>query len=291
MRYYIFENYFLMKKSVFYLLALCLFSAPYFAKAQYESFHHEGEFGIQFGAAHYFGDLNPDKKLNRPKITGGAFFRKQINDYVAVRLGANFIKLGYSDIYEKKNEFQIRRNLSFNRNPFELMLQGDFNFFQFNPTGPGQRVTPYLTFGAGVFNFNPYAYLENKKYFLRPLGTEGQLSALYPDRKMYLTTAFAFQVGLGMKYAFNEKVNINIEVSHRFTTTDYLDDVSTTYAGLGAFPTVTPAYYLQDRSYELGTRTGTAGKQRGFSGQKDQYITATIGVTFNITSYRCPTSN
>lgn len=288
MRYYIPENHFLMKRSLIYLLTLCFYSAPLFVKAQYESFHHEGEFGFQLGAAHYFGDLNPDKKLNRPKITAGIFYRKQLSNYVAVRVGANFAQLGYSDRYENKNEFQMRRNLSFNSNIFELMLQGDFNFFSFNPTDPGQRFTPYLTFGAGFFNFNPYAYLDNKKYFLRPLGTEGQLSALYPDRKLYLTTAFAFPVGFGVKYAFNEKVNINLEVSHRFTTTDYLDDVSTTFAGLGAFQNLTPAYYLQDRSYELGTRIGTAGKQRGFSGQKDQYMFVTVGLTFNITSYKCP---
>ncbi len=291
MRYYIFENYFLMKRLIFCLLAICLISAPNLAKAQYESFHHEGEFGFQLGAAHYYGDLNPDKKLNRPKIAGGIFFRKQINDYVAARLGANFIQLGYSDIYEKKNEFQIRRNLSFNSNLFELTLQGDFNFFRFNPSNPDERFTPYLTVGAAVFNYDPYAYLDGTKYFLRPLGTEGQGSALYPNRKQYSSVAFAFPFGIGVKYALNEKVNFNFEITHRFTTTDHLDDVSSNYAGITAFPAGSVASLLQDRSYELGPRIGTMGNQRGFSGQKDQYITATIGVTFSITSYRCPTSN
>lgn len=280
-----------MKKTFFCLLALCLFSAPYLVQAQYESFHHEGEFGLQIGAAHYFGDLNPDKKLNRPKIAGGVFFRKQINDYVAVRLGANFIQLGYSDIYEKKNEFQIRRNLSFNSKLFELILQGDFNFFRFNPSNPDERFTPYLTFGAGVFNFDPYAYLDGTKYFLRPLGTEGQGSAIYPGRKQYSSVALAFPFGVGVKYALNQKVNLNFEITHRFTTTDYLDDVSSTYAGIAAYPAGSAASYLQDRSYELGPRIGTMGNQRGFNGQKDQYITATIGVTFSITSYKCPSAN
>ncbi len=280
-----------MKQFIFCLLIASFFSTPFLAKAQYEGYRHEGEFGFQLGAAHYFGDLNPNAKLNRPKIAGGVFFRKQMNDYVAVRIGANFAQLGFSDIYEKKNEFQIRRNLSFNSNIWELMLQGDFNFFRFNPTNPGERFTPYLTFGAGVFNFDPYAYLGGTKYFLRQLGTEGQGSALYPNRKPYSTTAFAFPVGLGVKFALNEKVNINFEVAHRFTTTDYLDDVSTTYAGLSAYPVGSATSFLQDRSYELGPRIGTTGTQRGFSGQRDQYIMATIGVTFSITSYKCPASN
>ncbi|XVJ67511.1 MAG: outer membrane beta-barrel protein [Lacibacter sp.] len=267
---------------------LCTISLP--VLAQYEGFRHEGEFGIQLGAAHYFGDLNPTTRLNRPKIAGGVFFRKQVNDYVALRIGANFAQLGYSDVYEKDNEFRRRRNLSFNTNIWELMVQGDFNFFRFNPTNPNERFTPYLTFGAGVFGFNPYAYLGDTKYFLQPLGTEGQGSAVYPDRTPYSTTAIAFPVGLGVKYAFNDRWNLNIEVAHRFTTTDYLDDVSSTYAGIGAFKAGSPASFLQDRSYETGAIIGAQGNQRGFGKQKDQYVMATVGITFSFSSYRCPTS-
>jgi hypothetical protein len=282
-----------MKKNCL-LLILAIIINPFISSAQYESYRHEGEFGVQVGAAHYFGDLNPNVKINRPKIAGGVFFRKQINGYTAVRVGINFAQLGYSDVYEKKNEFQMRRNLSFNSNIWELMLQGDFNFFRYNPTDPDQRFTPYVTIGAGVFNFDPYAYLGGTKYFLRPLGTEGQGSAAYPNRKPYAATAFAFPIGMGVKFALNSKVNFNFEISHRFTTTDYLDDVSTTYAGLAAFPAPggvrSTASYLQDRSYETGLPIGTAGSQRGFSGQKDNYVLATVGVTFSLTSYRCPTN-
>jgi opacity protein-like surface antigen len=281
----------LMKPLLITLILLPLCVAPFLASAQYDGYKHEGEFGVQLGAAHYFGDLNPSKRLNRPKLAGGVFFRKQINNYVAVRIGANFAQLGYSDIYEKKNEFQMRRNFSFNTNVWELMLQGDFNFFKFNPTNPGERFTPYITFGAGVFNFDPYAYLNDTKYFLRPLGTEGQGSAAYPDRKLYSTTAFAFPVGVGVKFALTDRTNLNFEIAHRFTTTDFIDDVSGTYAGLATFPAGSPASFLQDRSYETGTPIGVAGTQRGFSGPRDQYIMATVGVTFSITSYKCPTAN
>ncbi|MFN0080985.1 MAG: DUF6089 family protein [Ferruginibacter sp.] len=264
------------------------------ALAQYEGFKHEGEFGIQLGLAHYFGDLNPNSRLNTPKIAGGIFFRKMMNEYVAVRLSANFAQLGYSDIYETKNEFRRRRNLSFNTNIWELMLQGDFNFFKFNPSNPNERFTPYLTLGAGVFSFNPYAYLNDTKYFLQPLGTEGQGSAAFPTIRPYSTTAIAIPVGLGIKYSINAEFNINFEIAHRFTTTDYIDDVSTTYAGVGAFPLSggnrTAASFLQDRSYETGTPIGTQGFQRGFSRQRDQYIMAMIGITFNFSSYKCPTS-
>lgn len=278
-----------MKKSItrFLVLLTGLFFS-YSAFAQYESYVHEGEFGFQLGAAHYFGDLNTRSRVNRPKLAAGIFFRKQMNNYVALRLGANFAQLGYSDHYETKNEFRRRRNLSFNTNIWELMLQGDFNFFRFNPTNPNERFTPYLTFGAGIFTYDPYAYLNEKKYFLRPLGTEGQGSALYPGSKQYNSLALAFPVGLGVKFSINNQFSFHFEVAHRFTTTDFLDDVSSTYAGIAAFKPGSPAALLQDRSYETGIPIGIKGAQRGFSSQKDQYILATIGITFNITSYKCP---
>ncbi len=86
----------------------------------------------------------------------------------------------------------LRRNLSFNSNIWELALQGDFNFFKFIPGSEYFRFTPYITFGVGVFNYDPYAYYQGQKVFLRPLGTEGQGSAAYPDRKTYGSMAVCF---------------------------------------------------------------------------------------------------
>ncbi|MBI1780498.1 MAG: outer membrane beta-barrel protein [Sphingobacteriales bacterium] len=258
------------------------------AQNMYSGMRHDGEFGIALGAAHYFGDINTRGKINRPKIAFGAFYRKQFGDYVAGRLSATFAQVGYSDVYSK-NEFQRLRNLSFNSNIFEVALQGDFNFFKFNPIDPDYRFTPYVTLGVGVFGFNPYTYLGGKKYYLQPLGTEGQGTTAYPDRKKYSLTALSFPLGVGIKYSITDQMNIGFEITHRFTTTDYLDDVSKTYAGAQVFKDPI-AQKLQDRSYEFGTPIGAAGRQRGFSGQKDQYVTAMISITFNLSSYSCPSA-
>ncbi len=104
-----------------------LFFIPLFVFAQNEIVQ-EGEFGVGLGASHYFGDLNTRAKLNRPKLAGTIFFRKNFGNYVAVRLGASYARIGYSDIYNDHNEYMRRRNLSFNSNVWELALQGDFNF-------------------------------------------------------------------------------------------------------------------------------------------------------------------
>ena len=263
-------------------------------KAQYESTVQEGEFGLSAGAAHYFGDLNTTAQVNRPKIAFGAFFRKQFGNYIALRVGAHFAQLGYSDIYNTKNEYQTRRNLSFNTNIWELAVQGDFNFFKFVPGDPYHRFTPYVTLGIGAFSYDPYAYYQGQKVFLRPLGTEGQGSAAYPERKPYGTMAFCFPFGVGLKYNWNDRMNIGFEIVHRFTNTDYLDDVSMTYVGGDKFPPLpdgTPslAFLLQDRSYETGPDViGIEGRQRGYPKQKDQYVMAEITVSFNLTSYKCP---
>jgi hypothetical protein len=267
------------------------------ANAQNE-YVQQGEFGITAGAAHYFGDLNTRASINRPKPALGVFFRKQFGNYTGMRISAHYAQLGYSDVYSK-NEYQQRRNLSFNSTIWELAIQGDFNFFKFIPSNPDYNFTPYVTLGVGVFSYDPYAYYNGEKVYLRPLNTEGQ--GVYSDdkgqvRKAYSTMALCIPIGAGIKYNISEKFNISFEIAHRFTRTDYLDDVSTTYVGDSYFPTLpngTPslAGILQDRSNETGAKIGEPGVQRGFSKQKDQYVIAEIGISFNLSSYRCPSSN
>ena len=277
------------------LLTLLLFSSPFFALSQ-NAVVQEGEFGIGIGAAHYFGDLNTKAKLNRPKLAAGIFFRKNFGNYIALRVAGNFAQVGYSDIYNTHNEYMRRRNLSFNSTIWELALQGDFNFYRFLPGDPDFRFTPYITFGVSAFNYDPYAYLNGEKYNLRQMGTEGQNDTTYKDRTPYSSMAFAIPLGVGVKYSINDRINIGFEIVHRFTNTDYLDDVSKTYVDVNSFPpnpdqSANPAYLLSDRSYETGDRIGVKGRQRGNSQNKDQFATAMFYVSFNLQSYKCPTAN
>lgn len=279
-----------------FLLLTVLIASSLFVSAQPEAVIQEGEFGFGLGAGHYFGDLNTRAKMNRPKIAATAFFRKNFGNYIAVRVGASYAQLGYSDVYNDHNEYMKTRNLSFNSNVWELAVQGDFNFFRFMPGEPGYNFTPYVTFGIGVFNYDPYAMLQGQKYFLRPLNTEGQGSTLYPDRKPYGSMAFSIPFGAGIKYCINDRINIGFEIVHRVTGTDYLDDVSKTYVDPSVFPSLpngdpSPAYLLHDRSYELGDPIGIPGRQRGVMTQKDQFATAIFYISFNLQSYKCPTAN
>jgi hypothetical protein len=264
------------------------------AQRAYNPEELQGEFGVTLGAAHYFGDLNTRAALNRPKIAIGAFYRKQFNNYLSAKLSIHYAQLGYSDVYSK-NAYQKNRNLSFNTEIFEVAVSGDFNFFRYSPGERGFNFTPYVTLGLGLFSYNPYAYLGGKKVFLRPLGTEGQNIA-YKDpntgkvRKPYGSMSACIPIGMGIKYNVNDKFNFSFQIAHRLTFTDYLDDVSSTYIGADKFVAGSNAQILQDRSFEKGTTIGIEGRQRGFSKQKDQYIIAEIGISFNITSYKCPSN-
>ena len=271
---------------------ICLIIGLQKADAQLmEPYVHQGEVGISVGLGHYFGDLNPNSAINRPKTAAGIFFRKQITNYIGIRLSGDYAMLGYSDVYST-NPVQQARNLSFNTNVWEISLAGDFNFFEFQPGFEGYNFTPYIGLGVGVFSFDPYAYLNGEKYLLRTLGTEGQGSSLYPNLQPYNPIAISIPFTFGAKYALNARTNVFAELTYRFTNTDYLDDVSGLYAP-DAFPTLpdgspSPAFLLQDRSYETGSSIGVKGKQRGNSLQKDAFATIKIGISFNLQSYRCP---
>ena len=275
------------------------FMLGYTTKAQ-EGYFHQGEIGVSAGLAHYFGDLNTNVGLKRPKPSIGLFFRKQFGDYVNMRVAGRFAQLGYDDLYDKdETSYQHQRGLEFNTNIFEFSVQGDFNFFKYVPGSPIYGFTPYLTLGLGLFSYDPYATdSTGEKVYLRMQHTEGQPTD-------YSTMSICVPFGVGIKYSVNPKVNLHFELVHRFTSTDYLDDVSSTYVGLtdaagvrnpifyDANGALTKAGELQDRSVERGgasTPLGVAGRQRGWSKQKDQYIMAEVGLSINIGTYKCPSA-
>lgn len=276
-----------------FLMIITLLIAFSEAKAQRNSsLFYTGELGFSAGVSEYFGDLNTRSSFRALKPAAGIFYRKFFNEYIGIRAHFHFAQVGFSDAYSS-NAFQQRRNLSFDSNIWEIALQGDFNFFRFEPGSRQYRFTPYLTLGIGGFAFNPYTWYNDQKYYLQPLGTEGQGSPQYPGRKPYALQALCFPVGMGVKYNLTPKLNIGLEAVHRFTTTDYLDDVSTTYAGPAVFPPgaggkQSIASILQDRSGVFGAPIGEAGRQRGNSQNKDQYIFIELNLSIMFTSYRCP---
>ena len=263
-----------------------LLCASLYSRAQ--SFFSASEYGISLGGSQYFGDLNDHYGFHYIRPAGGAFVRLLLNPYISVRGSASYTQVGYADSYNN-NPYEQERNLSFHSNIVEGVLQSEFNFARFTTGEDGHRFTPYLTFGIGAFYFAPYANFGGKDYDLRALGTEGQ-NVGFDDRK-YKRWAMCFPVGAGFKYWIVPGVNLGLEIADRLTTTDYLDDVSNTYVGADKFPndpqTPNPAFYLQDPS-TASPQLGRAGKQRGNSQTKDQYLYAQFNISFQFKVYKCP---
>jgi len=289
----------------FFVAAVAVFGVyafPFKAAAQ-DAIVQEGEFGIGLGAAHYFGDLNTRAHLNRPKIAGTIFFRKNFSNYISARIAATYARVGYSDVYNSDNEYMYRRNLSFNSNVWELALLGDFNFFRFMPGEPGFNFTPYITLGIGAFSYDPFAYLNGEKVYLRPLGTEGQGSPQYPDRKQYSLTQLEVPMGFGVKYYVRENLYVGIEILHRQTFTDYLDNTSTTYISPDLFDKyLSPTQALQakqlmyrEKFYDPTINRPYVDQQRGDPKDKDAYFSTFIKIGWRLGQWnpalrqlRCP---
>jgi hypothetical protein len=105
---------------------------------------------------------------------------------------------------------------------------------------------------------------------------------MYPDRKHYSLVNISFPFGLGFKYSVGKNICIGAEWGMRKTTTDYLDDVSTTYAD----PVILAAEHgaiaaiLADRSLKnVGENVNNTGLQRGNSATKDWYSFAVAFIT------------
>ncbi len=244
------------------------------------------EVGVSGGGSQYFGDLNEHYGFRTVNYSAGICARQRLNSYIAVKVVANFTRVGYDDKYNTA-QYQVQRNLNFKSDIFEFAAQAEFNFFSYITGDKEHRYTPYLTGGIGVFNYDPYTTYNGKRTYLRPLGTEGQFAG-YNARK-YSSMSPCFPLGAGLKFWVRGGINVIFEVADRLTTTDYLDDVSSTYVGINKFKQNSAAAALQDRSKEIApnVQLGT-GKQRGNTASYDQYLIANVTVTFNFTSYRCP---
>jgi Domain of unknown function (DUF6089) len=264
-------------------------------KLSAQIFYRRSEFGVGAGGSNYYGDLNPGLDVKGALYSGSLFYKYNFTPYIAMKLGTTYAKLSGNDNYST-NIYQQARNLNFKSDLIEASFAFDFHFFKYKVQDYDHRITPYVTIGLGIFWHNPYTMYKGKKYNLRPLGTEGQLYNEYANRR-YKAYAFDFPIGAGFKVWVTKGITLNVEVINRSTTTDYIDDVSTTYVGLDKFVDTSPSPYpqvssvLQDRSTEVSDiRLGVKGKQRGVSTTKDQFMTAQIGISVRLPTYKCPSN-
>jgi hypothetical protein len=268
----------------FSILFILLFGCVSISNAQFS------EFGIMGGASFYMGDLNPETPFKQVMPAGGAFYRYNFNERFSVR-GAFTAGYLMGDDSKSKVQSQLDRNLRFESWLLEFSVTGEFNFFKYAPGDMQHFITPFLFGGIAIFNFNPRAEaMDGNMYELQPLGTEGQETTTYPDRKAYSLTTASIPFGLGVKLNISKTFSVGLEWGMRYTFTDYLDDVSGTYAdprvvGAEGGPI---AEELANRS-NLPLET-LEGRQRGNAKTNDWYSFALITFSMNLKARpaKCP---
>ncbi len=274
-----------MRIFIFTSLALLLTSSL-FSQKTFQGIERGGS----VGAVHYLGDLNPKAQLDRPGYYLGGLFKYSFSDYIALGMQINFGKISYADSLNT-SAFEKTRNLNFESTIADLHLLSEFNFFRFQTGNFKHRWTPYISTGFGIMYYRPYTYYNGNQYFLNELGTEGEWTSEYSYRR-YQKLAAVIPVGFGIKYWIRPGFNFAIELNQKFTFTDYLDDVSSTYVGEDKFIFNNQhdvSYFIQDRSIEvLDDPIGIEGRQRGTATDRDRYIGLQIKLTYIPKKYVCP---
>ncbi len=265
-----------MKSSLTILLCVLLLNA------QAQPLHVD----LYLGAANYQGDLQTKRfSLNEAKPALGLGLSYDLSNKFILRGAASYMKVSGSDQQGAAAKDVAFRNLRFRSSVLEAQLALEYNFLDIEERG----FTPYVFGGIAVFHFNPYAYdSADNKVFLRSLGTEGQGLSQYPEKQLYSNNQFAIPFGGGVKLALTDKLQVGLELGLRKLFTDYLDDVSGTYADSSILAAARgpQAAAFAFRGSEIPGSTGypAANSRRGNPGNKDWYYLTTLRISYALGS-------
>ena len=214
------------------------------------------ELGLNLGPSFFLGDLGGTRGKGKPfvkdvnfpftKLMKGLYLNYYPAEWIGFRLAANIgtleaddatIKTNGKDEYERK-----KRNLKFKSSLSEAYFAMELypTVFLEQYDGLQFKFRPYGIVGIGMFHFNPKGqYIasngDTKWVELQPLKLEGQGMSQYPTRQEYKLTQMNIPMGFGVKYYLKESMYIGLEILHRKTFTDYIDDVSTKYINPALF--------------------------------------------------------
>ena len=182
---------------IFLLITLLLGSS---LKAQHlQLINDKGEVGVMVGYVSYNGDIASD--VQYVKMNYGAYYKKQVNAYIGLRLNYEKINIGANDV-NSKNIYDKTRGLDFKRDFHEISVLSELYFNHFITDRKDFRFSPYLGFGAG--------------YLLK-----GNLDL--PASRAARNRIVTLPINLGFKWNVYKQINLFGEFKYRFTTSDYLD--------------------------------------------------------------------
>lgn len=303
------------------LLVLSSYLPSYSQFSESSSFF---EAGITVGPSNFLGDLGgrygrgttflKDNNFQMTKFMVGGYLTYQPSEWLGFRLALNFGSIAGDDAIIKGKggleEARKIRNSNFKSQIQEAFLAAEIYptvFFEYEPSDLYRKIRPYGLIGVGVFRFNPMGQDRTNGNWvaLKPLRTEGQGFAQFPDRPEYKLTQINIPMGVGVKYFASETFSVAMEVVHRKTFTDYIDDVSKDYIDPALFYANLPASMAQ-LAERMANKTGDAlgnfaifqpGDKRGTPTNNDSYYSVNVKLGFRLAgnsekrwrnSTRCP---
>jgi opacity protein-like surface antigen len=277
--------------------------------------------GGKLDASHFLSFRDIDYQATRPTWQLG--YRYRFHEYFVFKLIYTYALISGND-QSSGAVGRKARNLSFRSGIYELTGQLEYYFIKekgvaktsFGSLRAFSPLSAYVFLGLGGLYFNPKAKdpATGKWIALQPLGTEGQYAnpdgspfsyksrySPYEDLKTpkpYSRIAGVIALGLGVKYDINKLWAVGLEISNRYTSSDYLDDTHDRYFNYSDFGLKPPSPYttvFSDRHKVIDYSTNTitdeqaepyhSGKtMRGDPKYNDAYILTMITVYYRLGS-------
>jgi hypothetical protein len=304
-----------MRLLAFFLLLILPvmgFSQSFMNPNGWKKYRHEITFGA--GVSNFLGELGGRNEigsdfiwdLELPKTRTGTQFTwiYHISASTALRTSYRYGKLEGDDKLTTE-PFRNNRNLNFKSNLHEVSLVFQWYLMQekggnkYNLKNKKKKkigvrplgIGAYLFAGIGGFYFNPKGLYGDVWVPLKDLHTEGQ--GLPGGPKQYSNFSVSIPVGFGFSKALNLNWGIALDISHSFTFTDYIDDVSGYYydpAELALAYGNQSALMSNPSNGSIADYFGTPnyydptspGQPRGDADDRDGYLFAILSVSYKI---------
>jgi hypothetical protein len=267
------------------------------------------ELNFSVGVTNFLGDLGGrdmigsnfiwDLEISKTRPAIGFNYLYYLGRSFAIRPQISFGKVAGDDKLTQES-FRNNRNLNFESIILEGALTFEWQFLKekvgniYNlKSNTGKKLGLksfslgfYATFGVGGFFFNPKAVgPDGVKYELHPLRTEGQ--GLEGGADPYKRISVCIPIGFGVRKSINRNSGFKVELTHRFTFTDYIDDVSTVYYNRNVLTQEFGPLAGYFSNPQLGNKPAYVtrqGQQRGDPSDRDGYMYFMVSYYYKISS-------
>lgn len=214
-----------MKRTVYITLLILLVAMPVVAQ------QYKYEIGPALGMTGYLGEANNGNLFKHPSFTVGGMFRYNHNTRWAFKANLNYANIRGDSMYDE-SWYPAGANHKFSSSLIDLGLTAEFNFLNFG-RGPQYKklkpISPYMVAGVGFV----FAICDGSNQ-----------------------ASFTVPLGIGVKYKFKDRLNLEFEFTMRKEFSDRIDGLSDLFGIKHSFAKNTDWYSFAQFSvtYEFGKR-------------------------------------